>query len=530
MRSVGIHVDSRKIRILDIDISAKKLSLQAVFEMDRGSGDSLSDILRSYFASTPRPDRVVASVGGVPVVIKTFSFPFKDRSQVQQAILGEYEDSLPIEIENFILEFQLLGREDGLYNFTGALISRDPLEDMNRVFESIDVMPSDFLIPAEALGRLGLSLLSGEFNPGSIVCFCDLGFEATQVSVVEFPVLAGNKFKASAYTNSMLDFRHVSRGSKDIYDREGHRLALSAREFEEGLANRLQFEGQGVDDLKNAVRPLLVELYQVTQSALSKSGRKVEHFVLTGTLSQAAGFREFFETELRTPTLVWDPFQTIDSSKAPMAPESAARFTIPLSLALRHGAFRALPWLNFRRSSKRKQVISAALEQMAQPEFRARVFPLAGLTIAIFVISIVASIMMDTRLDKQAQRTQSALNRAKAPVGSNKEKLNSDPTAVTQDFEKFKVKKFAELPNKKSNSPVMDDLLKISQSLPNNTRVEELKISSNSQGKSVEATLNTDKAPGFTPAEVQAALQSQGYSGVTLEGEGPSRQLKMKGK
>jgi len=519
MRSLGIHVDSRKLRILDISITSKKLSLNGVFEMDRGSGESLSEILKSYFAGAPRPDRVVASVGNVPIVVRTFHLPFKDRTQVQQAILAEFEDALPIEIENFVLESQLLGRENSLYTFAGALVSREPLEDMNRIFETIDVMPSDFLVPSEALGKLGLSLLSNEFEQGSVVCFCDIGFDFTQVSVVEYPVGTANKFKASSYAHSLIDFRHISRGAKDIYDQEGNRLAVSAREFEDQMTSRMSFASGNVDSLKNAVRPLLVELYQVTQAAMSKSGRKVAHFVLTGPLANCTGFREFFETELRTPTLIWDPFQTISTDRAPLSPEVATRFTVPLALAMRHGAFSSLPWLNFRRSSRRKQVISAALEQLAQPEFRARVFPLAFMCLGIFIISMVASVMMNVRLEKQTRRTQSALSRAKAPLSS-----------TIDSFEEFKVKQFAKLPGKDSGTPVLNDLSKVSTALPANTRVEELTVTSNSQGKSIQLSLNTSKSTNFSSEEAQNALKNQGYSDVTVTGEAPSVQVKMKGK
>ena len=188
MNSVGIHVDSRKIRIIEVNISAKKVTLLNAFEMDRGGDDALSLVLSNYFNTTsPKPDRVVASVGNTPVVTKIFPLPFRDRSKVQQAILGEFEDSLPVEIENFVLEFQPLAKKDGMHEFIGALISREPLEDMNQVFERIDVLPSDFLIPSEALGRLGIGQLAIDFAPGTVVCFCDIGFDSSQVAVVQYP-------------------------------------------------------------------------------------------------------------------------------------------------------------------------------------------------------------------------------------------------------------------------------------------------------------------------------------------------------
>ena len=284
MRVAGIHVDGRRIRIIEVDLGAKKMSLLKLYEMDRGSSESLSEILKNYFASNAKPDRVVASIGNVPLVTKSFAFPFRDRSKVQMAIQSEFEDSLPVEIDKYVIEFQAMGKKDGLYDFMGALVSREPLEDMNHVFENADVLPSDFLIPAEAIGRMGLSLLADDFNPGSVVCFCDIGFDVSQVAIVRYPLLPSKKAKSSDYNESMLESRHITRGSKDIYDREASKLAITVREFEEWLTQKVSFvEGAAqLDEMKNSIRPFLVELYQVTQAAFSKSGQKVDHYVLTG--------------------------------------------------------------------------------------------------------------------------------------------------------------------------------------------------------------------------------------------------------
>ena len=530
MKSVGIHVDARKVRILELDISPKRTSLLNLFEMDRAGSESVSEILRGYFSRASSPDRVVASVGEVPAVIRNFSFPFRDRSRVQQAILAEFEDSLPVEIDNYVLEFQPTGRADNLYTFLGALVPREPLEDMNRVFETINVLPSDFLIPSEALGRLGLALLSREFAPGSVVCICDIGFEVTQIAVVHFP-RQGKKFKPSDFTSSVIEFRHINRGTKDLYDREGNKLALTVKEFEDWLATKVSFANgsTGLDDLKNAIRPLLVELYQVSQASLSKTGQKVESFVITGGFSQSVGFRDFFEHELRTQTLIWDPFQNIDSSRVNVGAETFSRFVVPLALALRHGSLKSLSWLNFRRSSKRKQIISAALDRMAQPEFKTVALPFMFLSAAVFIICLAASFLMDARISRQADRAKTALARAKTPFGSKVETLLTNPEEVQDQFATYKKRKLGELPANGSSAALIDDLLKISQALPPNVRVDELKLNNLKSGKDLQASLNSENNPSVTKEALQTAIKGRGYNGVSVTNQGRNFIVKAKG-
>lgn len=528
MRSVGIHVDSRKIRILELEIASKKLTLENLFEMDRVGDESLSEILKNYFTGvSANPDSVIASVGNVPSLTRYFLFPFRDRRKVQQAILGEFEDTLPIEIDQYVLEFQPQGRgEGGLNKYIGALISKEPVEDMNHVFEKIDILPSDFLIPSEAYARLGLSLLYGEFPPGSVVCLVDLGFDATQIAIVRFPTEPSKKIKASAFLNSVIDFRHIARGSKEIYDREATRQALTVREFEDWIISRSSFqEGAAhLDDYKNAMRPLLVELYQITQAAFSKSGLKVDHFVLTGPLSCSPGFRDFFEHELRTPTLLWDPFQKISATKEIPGAAVLSRFTVPLSLAMRNAELKSLPWLNFRRSSQKKKIISAALDWLASPEVRKTLVPASLMAVLVTFLSLGGAFLLDSRLQKMVDRTHSALTHAKAPLGSNKEKLASDPDSVAEKFEAFKTKRFNELPNSHPLSPTLDHWLKLSQTLPANAKVEEMKIAGQKTSRQIIASLDLEKSTQ-KPEEIKQALEGRGFKDVSITPQNGNKYL-----
>ncbi len=533
MKCVGIHLDSRKILIVEIEDPSKKTVLTNLIEIDRNTSDNVAELLKNAFSKlSSRPDRVFASIGNTPLVIRNFSFPFRDRNRVQAAIQAEFEDSLPVEIDNYIVEFQLIGKEKNLYTFTGALIARQPVEDINKAFEHVDVLPSDFLVPGQALGRMGLSFLSKEMKPNTTVCFCDIGFETTQISIVQFPP-ASKLLKASQFSDSLIEFRHLTRGSKDIYDREFAEKAVSISEFENWLTKEVSFvqESAELDNLKNSIRPLFVELYQVTQAAASRSGKRIEQFILTGPLSHSPGFRELFEHELRTTSHVWDPFTSISSGKVALQPHERTHFVLPLALSLRHGFFRSLPWLNFRRSSKQNQVISATLEKIQQPQVRAVLLPVALMSIALFVLCTIASFIMDPRLERQADRTANAFSRSKIPLGSKKEKLIADPYGIKDQFESFRSKRLSQLPSTQSRGAFIDDLLKISQSLRPTSKVEELRVTSANDLKDIQATIDTSNDSNFQKTELEKDLQEKGFSDVSINAQnGKNFLIKAKGK
>ncbi len=518
MKCVGIHLDSRKVLIAEIEDPSNKTTLSNLIEMDRHESDQIAEVIKNAFSKlSSKPDRVFSSIGNTPLVIRNFSFPFKDRTRVQAAIQAEFEDTLPIEIENYIIEFQPLGKEKNLYSFTGALIARQPVEDINKAFETLDVLPSDFLVPGQALGRMGLHLLSKEMKPLTTVCFCDIGFESTQISIVQFPPVS-KILKASIYANSLIEFRHLTRGSKDIYDREFAKKAVSIREFETWLTKEVSFTKESVelDHLKNSIRPLFVELYQVTQAASSRSGKKIDQFIITGPLSHSHGFRELFEHELRTTTTVWDPFTNIANTKVTLEPHERTHFVLPLALSMRHGFFRSLPWLNFRRSSKQNQIISAALEKIQQPELKSVLIPITLMTLGLFFICSLASFVMSPRLDRQADRTANAFSKSKIPLGSKKEKLINDPKNIRDQFEAFRQKRLSQLPSTQAGGPFLSDLLKLSESLNSKGKVEELRIIAANNEKELQATLDTSKDTNFQKSELEKDLASNGFYEISI--------------
>jgi Tfp pilus assembly PilM family ATPase len=518
MKCVGIHLDSRKVLIAEIEDSSNKLSLSSLVEMDRHENDQLSDVIKNCFSKiTSKPDRVFASIGNTPLVIRNFSFPFKDRARVQAAIQAEFEDTLPIEIDNYIIEYQPIGKDKNQYTFLGALIARQPAEEINKAFETLDVLPTNFLVPGQALGLLGLNFLSKEIKPLTTVCFCDIGFETTQISIVQFPA-ASKTLKASLFTNALIDFRHLTRGSKDIYDRELAQKAITMREFETWLTTKVSFteEGPDLDNLKNAIRPLFVELYQVTQAAASRSGKRIEQFILTGPLSHSKGFRELFEHELRTPTIVWDPFTNFTNTKVSLTAHERSHFVLPLALSLRHGFFRSFSWLNFRRSSKQNQLISAALDKIQQPQFKSIFLPVSLMTLGLFFICFIATIAMSPRLERQADRTANAFSKSRIPLGSKKEKLISDPSYIKEQFESFRQKKLSQLPSNKAQVPFIEDLLSLSDLLASKGKVEELRMIANNDQKEIQMTVDTSKDTNFQKQNLEKDFQSKGFFEVSI--------------
>jgi Tfp pilus assembly PilM family ATPase len=521
MKCVGIHLDSRKVLIAEVEDPSNKPSLSNLIEMDRHENDQISDVIKNAFLKlSSKPDRVFASIGNTPLVIRNFSFPFKDRTRVQAAIQAEFEDTLPIEIDNYIIEYQQIGKEKNLYTFLGALIARNPVEDINKAFEKLDVLPSDFLVPGQALGRMGLNFLAKETKPLTTVCFCDIGFETTQISIVQFPA-ASKILKASLYANSLIEFRHLTRGSKDIYERELAQKSVSVREFENWLTKEVSFSGESpeLDNLKNSIRPLFVELYQVTQAAASRSGKRIEQFILTGPLSHSTGFRELFEHELRTPTIIWDPYTNFMTSKVTLDAYQRSHFILPLALSLRHGFFRSLPWLNFRRSSKQNQLISSALHKLQQPHVKSVLLPVALMIFGLFFICTLASTVMNPRLKRQADRTANAFSKSKIPLGSKKETLISNPSSIKDKFEEFRQKKLSQLPSTQAQGPFIEDLLKLSEVLDSKSKVEELRMVANNNEKEIQVTVDTSKDPNFQKTDLEKDFQSKGFSEVSINAQ-----------
>jgi len=82
----------------------------------------VSGLLREFFsAGGVASERIAVGLGTTPIIIRRFEYPFGDRTRVQAALRAEFEDTLPFEIGDHVIDYKITGRKAKNYLILAGL-------------------------------------------------------------------------------------------------------------------------------------------------------------------------------------------------------------------------------------------------------------------------------------------------------------------------------------------------------------------------------------------------------------------------
>jgi len=282
------------------------------------------------------------------------------------------------------------------------------------------------------------------------------------------------------------------------------------------------------DDIKAALRPVVVELYQTLQACKDKTGYLPETLYLTGGLTHIRGLRAFLESELHVQTLEWPVDVTF--AHPDFAVGEDERRSFGLSLALAQNFADPKPWggLNFRRTTNpKRKLITEGLSFLSQPRYGR---PLAALGAAIGVLwiySLASALFLGLQASEVQRSIVGEFRRIVSFMGQRAQGFVNDPVKTREAFEQIERSRA----RKQDNSLVaarssMNVLLDVSDSLPQGLRLDELRLNRQAQATQlrayVQAVEGADASKSSALAEqLKNALSGRGYSDLLVQPSGP---------
>lgn len=104
-------------------------------------------------------DSSLAVVSGKHVLYKNISLPFANPKKIEQTAPLQVQDSIPFDIDDFIIDHVLLGRRpEGDYEILSTLIPEDDVADILKQLRSLGADPKILTTKAAALTLLGESI------------------------------------------------------------------------------------------------------------------------------------------------------------------------------------------------------------------------------------------------------------------------------------------------------------------------------------------------------------------------------------
>jgi len=542
-RSLGIDIGSYSIKIAEVDYTGKESIVLGLFEIAITPEDNPADKLKTFFNSgTVRPDRVSVGLGNTPVLVKKVYYPFGDRRKVEQALMGEFEDSIPFDLDDYLLEFQRLGKVQKSHVFLAGLCHKSNVAQINSYFENSETIPSAFCLDNEMLARLAIKQNRSEDQEAETFCICDVGFQSTKLAIVKEIPKSVKTIKDLA--QNIIEVRTLGKGALEIYDWMDSQRNMSMADCEQWLTHRAkikntddegekQISDETSDDVKTALKPVLVEIYQTLQALKSKQGVTPSYLLLTGGLTQLPGFAEFFSREMRIETRVWDPLEGFEVNPSLITKNKRNRFSMALALAERFRPSKLPQSFNFRRSSLAdRRLLSGSFDALMETSNKPLMVGFV-VTFAIFMVYQFASGFFVNQ-EKDGIRSELIANfRTLDPVlGKRAVELIDD---LDRAEEMFEAEKQRQLKNLDPSRPARSDLLLLlSQSLPPSVVTQRLQIQDgpkSSTAMSVEISMPTDWAQDRKNAfqeTLMKNLEVKGFSDFIRKTSGNTLKLEAK--
>ncbi len=543
-RAIGIDIGTTKIKIAEISV-AKHREVVGLYEIERKADLSISDLIKDFFSvNSIQGERIAVGIGATPVMIRQNAYAFSNIKEIKSAIRSDLEDTLPFELDDYLIDEQLLWRRGKMRHYIVGLCPRDRVDELNSTFDAANVIPNSYLLDTQALAHLALDQCLPAGLSGEIYAVIDIGFSSTKLAVLRGATPGGMKRKDIKAPNpEILEVRVVNRGLKDLARWISQKESISLEEALEWIRHRAEILGtdeasetsatmkEVSDHIKTALRPLLVEIYQTFQSVKGSEDALPSQVYLSGPLTLLKGFIPFVSHELRVDADVWNLFDGYSLESLPAVnDEKLNSFGCALALAHRYSTLSNNGWLNFRRSSQaQKALISKNLKELFNQETRAGWLTVASIFGFALIYSGVGSYFAQkerTELSKDIAGEFRRMDPNLATIGS---RSATDLDKSIALFEREQKVRQQELRNSSPRMPT-DILLDLSESMPTGYKVFDFIIDKNRRDGTFRASLepleNTAKVSlKDLKTLLEQNLKSKGYHRISLEAAGSDRVL-----
>ncbi len=131
------------------------LQLTGVFEEERLSGETgLAEALKRLLIRTGKPDMVVSALPGEFVVRRLLELPFSDMRRLNQVVPFALEEHLPFPVDDAVVAFARVGRDNGNTTVVAALARRADLRNHLELLASAGLDPRMVTLSELAIAAL----------------------------------------------------------------------------------------------------------------------------------------------------------------------------------------------------------------------------------------------------------------------------------------------------------------------------------------------------------------------------------------
>ena len=331
---VGLDIGSSSVKAIQLKLVGSKWIVEATGMVDLpkealepGKADAkqgfLLDALKRLFKESGISSRnVVTSLSGDSVIVRYVKLPYMSAEELRGAIGSEAEQYIPLNIDQVVLDFQILGevQEEGQKKLDVLLVAakNDAVDQHFAFLKSAGLSPQIVDVDAFALeNAYEMSRLEGNDETAALL---NIGATLTTINIVEGPntrftrdiPVAGNDFTREIQKEFNLRFGEA----EELKKAQG---VISMDEDDIGLSSMADKDDR-VLRMSDAMTPVLNKLlgeirrsfdYYETQARK----KTVERIVLSGGTARLKNLNRFLANKLGIPVEHLVPFRNLEISK-----------------------------------------------------------------------------------------------------------------------------------------------------------------------------------------------------------------------
>ena len=296
--SIGLDIGTHSVKIMEVASSANGKSILTGIGLRKIAGLSFEETARTIKAlaqgSKITGREVNISVSGPSVIVRFISMPKMKIEDLKSAIKFEAEKFIPFNINDCIVDFQSLLKDEKENKLSILLVAvkKEYVVDKIRLVEEAGFSVGAVDVDAFAVSNAFLKNFPN-VDAGKTAAILNIGSTITSLSVL---------------TRDAISFaRDIAMGHNDFSLAVSKELVVPVEKAEELLTA----PGERAEDVLNAARPVINNLLDDVKLSFgyheNQSGKSIDEIYISGGAASVLGLDEAFQETIGSKPILWDP-------------------------------------------------------------------------------------------------------------------------------------------------------------------------------------------------------------------------------
>jgi type IV pilus assembly protein PilM len=302
---VGLDLGNSSVKILEIENIGDKpiLTRIGLKTIADPSKETLVESVKSLVGELKLSTKEISmSVSGPSTIVRFVSMPKMREDELESAIKFEAEKYIPFAIDDCIVDYQVLNKDDKENKLDTLLVAVKKEIVLDKIFIAEESGLSVSIVDVDTFALANSFLINfNKYDANKTVALLNIGANFTNVSIVCAGVLCFS--------------RDVAIGGSDF------NLAISkGLNMDPKAAENIKIApGDKMQDMINCTKNVINNLVDEMRLSFSyyenQSGRGVEEIYISGGGSALAGLEDSLHEAFESKPFLWDPLQFLDVSK-----------------------------------------------------------------------------------------------------------------------------------------------------------------------------------------------------------------------